>query len=493
MKKQNNLRRKTLLVASLLAVASIGVGVAGTVAFFQSSHSFDVTVNAAKVDVAQGLPTIDSKTLAYEKDGADIAVDKKTYAVTANLLVPGDTFLIKVGYTNNSTIGVYYKVGVEATKGLDVAVYTDKACTKAATDGTYTKLAKGDPIADHYVKVTVTDDFENGGTGKVKVGVDAVQDNAPIEVLENGYKRDDAAKKVAVYSTAGLLKVQDYLSNKSDSEVNALTGYTLTLENDIDLFWIANWQGLITNKNRSFDLNFDGQGHTIRNLTITDGTGFIDHFGCTGAGDGISNEIKTDSKGNRYQVHGNYTFKNVVFDKANVVNLNTDTGNLGKGNCAGVVTGSTLGLDLEGVTVKNSSVEAYKWVGGLAGYLTGVTEGAANPKFDYQFQHVIKDCHVINTTVKARHYRAGGFIGLANPYSGEGYLKVSDSSVEGSTITAVDNTTGDKGWFVATGYNAMEGHNLTVNGTAITSADQKVNDILPFVSVSDSDKEIKID
>ena len=487
MKKKNNLRRKTLLVASLLAVASIGVGVAGTVAFFQSSQSFDVTVQAAKVDVAQDA-TIEKPTLQYaDVDSVTVAEDG---SVTANLLVPGDNFLIKVSYTNDSTIGVYYKIGVEATKGLDVAVYTDEACKTAATDGTYTKLAKGAAIADHYVKVTVTDDFENGGTGKVTVGVDAIQDNAPIEALKNGYKRDDATKKVAVYSTAGLLKVQDYLSTKSDSEVNALAGYTLTLENDIDLSSIENWQGLVTNKNRSFDLNFDGQGHTIKNLTITDGTGFIDHFGCTSAGDGISNEIKTNSKGESYQAHGNYTFKNVVFDNANVVNQGSDTGSLGAGNCAGVVTGSTLGLDLEGVTVKNSYVEAYKYAGGLAGYLTGVVEQAASPSFNYQFQHVIKDCHVIDTTVKARHYRAGGFIGYANPYFGDGYLKISDSSVEGSTITAVDTTTGDKGWFVATGHNAMEGHNLKVNNTAITPDNQTVDGILAFGS---SDQDIKID
>ena len=467
------MKKKSIAILSALAIAgaAAAAGVAGTVAYFNSHSEIDVTVNAAKVDVESSAPTIVSKSLQYEADGAAVVVgDDGT--VSGTLLVPGDTFIIKVSYTNNSTIGIYYKIAAKADTGLDTAIYTDVACSVAATDGDYTKLAKAGAIADHYVKVTVTDDFENGGTGKVVVGVDAIQDNAPIE----GYKRDDDNKVVNVYSLEGLLKVQDYLSTKSDSEVNALDGYTLTLENDIDLSSIANWQGLITNKDRAFNLNFDGKGHTIKKLTITNGTGFIDHFGCTS----ISSDVKTNSNGERYQAHGSYVFKNVVFDNAHVVNQDVNTSSLGAGCCAGVVTGTTLGLDLEGVTVKNSYVEAYKWVGGLAGYLTGVVEQAASPSYNYQFQHVIKDCHVENTTIKARHYRAGGFVGYANPYSGEGYLNIVDSSVTGCTLEAADQTEGDRGWMVATSYNGLKGSNLKVNGTAITAGDQAVDGIKVF-------------
>ena len=365
------MKKKSIAILSALAMAgaAAAAGVAGTVAYFNSHSEIDVTVNAAKVDVQASAPTIVSKSLQYKADGAAVVVGNDG-TVSGTLLVPGDTFIIKVSYTNKSTIGIYYKIAAKA------------------------------------VKVTVTDDFKNGGTGKVTIGVDAVQNNAPIEDYKRGYKRDDHNKVVNVYSLEGLLKVQDYLSTKSDSEVNALNGYTLTLENDIDLSSIANWQGLITNKNRAFNLNFNGKGHTIKKLTITNGTGFIDHFGATS----ISSDVETNSKGERYQAHGNYVFKNVVFDNAHVVNLDVNTGNLGAGNCAGVVAGMTHGLDLEGVTVKNSYVEAYKWVGGLAGYLMGVEEKVAHPSYYYQFQHVIKDCHVESTIIKARHYRAGGSV-----------------------------------------------------------------------------------
>ena len=477
------MKKKSIAILSALAIASAtaAAGIAGTVAFFQSSHQIDVVVNAAKVDVQASAPTIVSPSLQYGK--VEVAQDG---SIAVNLLVPGDSFLIKVSYTNLSTIGVLYKIGVTATAGLDTAIYTDEACSVPATDNVYTPLAVGGSVADHYVKVTVTDAFENGGTGNVRIGVDAVQDNFPVD----GFKQYDEKKVLEVYNETGLLNLQSKLSTSSDAEYNKLDGYTIVLKQDMDLSSVANWQGMVTNRNRAFNLNFDGQGHTISNLTITNGTGFIDHFGDTGAGDGISNKI-IEKNGERYQAHGNYVFKNVVFDNAHVVNQDVETGNLGAGNCAGVVTGSTLGLDLEGVTVKNSYVEAYKWVGGLAGYLTGVVEQAANPTFNYQFQHVIKDCHVENTTIKARHYRAGGFVGYANHYFGEGYLNITDSSVTGCTLEAADQGEGDRGWMVATAYNGLKGSNLKVNGIAITAGDQTVDGIKVFNPLDGSTVAIK--
>ena len=463
------MKKKSIAILSALAIAgaAAAAGVAGTVAYFNSHSEIDVTVNAAKVDVQASAPTIVSQSLQYGK--VEIA---QNGSIAANLLVPGDSFLIKVSYTNSSTIGVLYKIGATATAGLDTAIYTDAACSVPATDNVYTPLAVHGSVADHYVKVTVTDAFENGGTGNVNIGVDAVQDNFPV----NGFKRNDEKKVLEVYNKTGLLNLQRELSTSSDTDYNKLDGYTIVLKQDMDLSSVTNWQGMVTNRNRAFNLNFDGQGHTISNLTITNGTGFIDHFGSTS----ISSDVKTNSKGERYQAHGNYVFKNVVFDNAHVVNLDVNTGNLGAGNCAGVVTGSTLGLDLEGVTVKNSYVEAYKWVGGLAGYLTGVEEQAAHPSYNYQFQHVIKDCHVENTIIKARHYRAGGFVGYANPYSGEGYLNITDSSVTGCTLKVADQGEGDRGWMVATAYNGLKGSNLKVNGTAITAGNQAVDGIKVF-------------
>ncbi len=187
MKKTKNLRQKSLIAAVALAAISLGFGTAGTVAFFKSNQSFDVEVTAAKVDVAQDQLTIVDKKLGFEtSDHADVTIESDG-TVKANLVAPGDTFVIKTSYKNNSTIGIKYRIGTVASKGLKAEVFMDEECTKPATDTSYTDLAKGVDIAEHYVRVTV-EDIENGGTGKINVGVDAVQSNAYTEVSAENLK-----------------------------------------------------------------------------------------------------------------------------------------------------------------------------------------------------------------------------------------------------------------------------------------------------------------
>ena len=223
--KKISFRRKTLLVASLLAVASVGVGVAGTVAFFQSSQSFDVTVQAAKVDVAQDA-TIEKPTLQYaDVDSVTVAEDG---SVVASGVVSGDTFIIHTTYKKNSTIGIKYRIKAKASTGLTTAIYTDADCKPPAKDDSYTNLAKGGKIDDHYVLVKVTEDMPNGGSSKVTVGVDAVQDNVtPVTEeefttsLANGGTLDLASDTNLTLDAASVVK--------NDTVVD-LHGKTLTLD-----------------------------------------------------------------------------------------------------------------------------------------------------------------------------------------------------------------------------------------------------------------------
>lgn len=177
--KKINLRRKSLIIAALLAAVSVGAGTAGTVAFFQSNHSFDITVQAAKVDVEQGKPKLVDTASKLSYGTVKVNPDD---SVSASDLVPGDTFLLKVSYTNHSTIGIKYSIHANATTGLKAEFFTDEACTKSAEDtSAFVKLAKGGTIPVHFVKVTATDELINGSKGgKVTIGVDAVQDNADL-------------------------------------------------------------------------------------------------------------------------------------------------------------------------------------------------------------------------------------------------------------------------------------------------------------------------
>lgn len=228
--KKINLRRKSLIIAALLAAVSVGAGTAGTVAFFQSNHSFDITVEAATVDVEQRVPTIMQKSLQYESDEAKVEVDDKGN-VNANLLVPGDSFIIHSTYVNNSTISIKYRIRATASKGLTAEYFTDAYCTVVASDSSYTRLAAKGEIADHYIKVTATDDLENGATGKVTVGVEAVQSNAYVDVATS----DDLKTKLAA---GGSLDLGANLSIETGSVAYAvkentildLNGKTLTID-----------------------------------------------------------------------------------------------------------------------------------------------------------------------------------------------------------------------------------------------------------------------
>lgn len=228
--KKLNLRRRSLIVAALLAAVSVGAGTAGTVAFFQSNHTFDIAVEAATVDVAQNNTTIvsDPKSLQFASEGAAVTVDPDG-TVKANLVVPGDRFVIKTSYTNKSTIGIKYRIGTVASKGLKAEVFMDEECNTPAEDTSYTKLAKGCNIADHYVRVTVEDDIGNGGTGKINVGVDAVQSNA-----YTGVAKADLEAKLAEGGSMALdedisLTTEEPYSIDKDTVLD-LNGKTLSID-----------------------------------------------------------------------------------------------------------------------------------------------------------------------------------------------------------------------------------------------------------------------
>lgn len=221
--KKLNLRRRSLIVAALLAAVSVGAGTAGTVAFFQSNHTFDISVEAATVDVEQGKPEFVSKNVTY----GDVVVNDDG-SVGATSLVPGDTFLLKVSYVNHSNIGVKYRVSAQVPTGFTAEFFTDDACTIPATDTSYTELAKGGTVEDHYVKVTVTDDLKEGYTGKITVGVDAVQDNVDTATLFG--KELEAGGTVDLAEDLSVTNPADSIFNVTADTVINLNGKTLTLD-----------------------------------------------------------------------------------------------------------------------------------------------------------------------------------------------------------------------------------------------------------------------
>lgn len=161
---------------------------------------------------------------------------------------------------------------------------------------------------------------------------------------------------------------------------------------DVDLTGIS-WQPFATVNGTRID--FDGDGHTIYNLT---------------------------SSASAYPSFVGYLWgivKNVVFDGAAI------TGGSVKGTDAGVVAGYCGGSSHQGdfinVTVRNSTITsagAAAYVGGLAARI-----GKCGS---------VRNCHVINTSFTGTTDCIGGLLGYT---ASNALISMTDSSVERATIT----------------------------------------------------------
>lgn len=161
------------------------------------------------------------------------------------------------------------------------------------------------------------------------------------------------------------------------------------LVRDVDLSG-AEWVPL--NAEGSFDkfIDFDGNGKTIKGLTITEPTAYASFAGV---------------------LYG--TLKDVTFDGADI-----NAGN----NKAGVVAGylgtnkNLAPCSLTGVTVRNSTISGEAYLGGVIGQVAVAT--------------TVSDCHIFNSTVSSSVDNVGGFVGVPDCAG----ARFEDCSAEGVTI-----------------------------------------------------------
>ncbi len=171
------------------------------------------------------------------------------------------------------------------------------------------------------------------------------------------------------------IKAEMYASDRATlvNYINwAKAGDIAGLETDIDLAG-ENWTPLCQGNNR-FIATFDGQGHTIKNMTIAvdwaNGVGFF-----------------SDMSG---------VAKNFTIDNATIANTTAD-----KGNMYGIVAGYAYGnATFENITVKNSKIHAFGKVGGILGM-------AADPNGTT----VVKNCKVEDTEIIGC-YNVANYVGL---------------------------------------------------------------------------------
>ena len=189
----------------------------------------------------------------------------------------------------------------------------------------------------------------------------------------NGTVRISNSDTSIVISTAAQLVAFSDLT--APDKGKSFSGKTVKLDADIDLNGV-NW--VPANCFSASKFVFDGQGHTIKNMSAINNLNY---------GNGFFSNI----------VGG--TVKNVTFDNARVSRFNSNTLS---GNIYGIVSGYTYGNVLfENVHVKNSAIYGYGKVGGIIGMAS-----------DKGGTTVLTDCSVSDTDIYGV-YNAGGLIGMA--------------------------------------------------------------------------------
>ncbi len=246
-----------------------------------------------------------------------------------------------------------------------------------------------------------------------------------IEHIADGVIKKDG--KYHLLAKAGL----DWL-NQEVTAGNTFAGKTVVLMADIDMADAGNWTGI----GGSFNGTFDGQGHTIKNMSALNAYNY---------GNGFFTNV----------VSG--TIKNITFDNATVSKQNPPAYG---GNVYGIVAGYAYGtVTFENVHVTNSLIAAFGKVGGILGM-------AADPGTSVT---TFKDCSVTNTTI-AGVYNTGALAGLTlnvvaisgctvegikwlNPTVAQGYEYVTlNTTRQDDANIKIDGKywDGKNGWYYAT-------------------------------------------
>ncbi len=196
---------------------------------------------------------------------------------------------------------------------------------------------------------------------------------------------------------------------------NEYVGITIKLTCNIDLnnqewtpigFGSSNAYGIPDGNSLWFDGNFDGEGHTIKNLKIT-----------TFEGGGI--ESQTSASGVALFGH---TFN------ASIENLIVDTAEVEGNHFVAAVVGFAIGTDVENVTVKNAEISCVYDNGDESGDKAGAVVAFITDSEDEEGS--VKNCTVSNSTVDADR-DAGQVIGCIGKIVGN------DVELENNSVTNV--------------------------------------------------------
>lgn len=457
------MKNKALISAILTAALMAGGAVGGTLAWFTSESKTDVSITAGTVKVESSVELVGAYSLGVARTDGTFE-NGGTYELTDTLLkldkmTPGDSVVLKVVASNASDVNIKWRIKAnksgELASGLEFKVFTDAALTtEASAMGTWSDPTTEQNLGTYYVSIKLPEEAGNeyqGKTAQIGLVVEAVQGNkaTPADLVVN-----DTDKTVSIGSTDGW---QEFAANVDSG--NTYNGYTVSLAADLDFagqeFEDAGYYRSTksfkevkptesTYEYAYFAGNFNGEGHTISNITKS----YNPEFG------EIAGVFPYLGSGNATKLE-NVFVKNVKF-----LNAYKAGGFIGNGG--------TRGYTLENVSVENVEIETVRQSGGIVGASYGVefkNLSAKNVKivaqpFEYGYGYDDGD-------------KIGGIVGFVQADSG---LDITGCTVENIDITGYKDIGAIAGVYGTSKANYVQVFkDNVVKGTIKLTADQKTH------------------
>lgn len=208
----------------------------------------------------------------------------------------------------------------------------------------------------------------------------------------------DGENEITISSVAGLKQIADYVNSGTDN----YAGKTITLANDLDL---GAWTP-IGNASYAFKGTFDGAGHTISNITISDKFAYQGIFGHTNGA----------------------TIKNLSVADFSSSNLSSEFAVY-----VGAILGQGQNTKIENCEVDQSATNTFTfeigyttYLGSVAGNLTSGSEVSntssfmkVNATYNLKNEYTVKVGGFVGSAENTKFEKASSFGGINLTYSGE--------------------------------------------------------------------------
>ena len=426
----------SILSAVIVMMLCLCLIVGATFALFGKQSAVDIAVTSGDIAVnaqADGLVLYSAQA---DPDGTltDGAGNKYSYdrredgtfvnggtaqlsggTITIDRIAPGDMAEFKITVTNRSNIAVKYRTvlssdgDIALLDALEVTIGGETFGGNTVVSD-WTALEAGDGITEevlgeYLVSVAMPMDTEDVGglSASISFEVEAVQGNAVTSDPEEGV--------TYVYNKTDLYRFAQEINAGSTEYRNT----TLRLMSDIDLGgteWtpISGWNGGLD----GFVL--DGQGHTIYNMTISNGGSYTGFIGNNSSSFTIK-DLTFD--GTNIKAQGSFvgTVIGYQYGAVTLENVHAINGVIDVSDCVGIRIGGLVGysvlhdgaqLSLSDCSVENYELYGYHNVSGLVGTL--INYGTLTDRWS------MTDCTVKDVTI----YRDNPTLKYSSAYAVDG-------------------------------------------------------------------------